>query len=86
MKHPLELLDQIQKVEAPPFLMTRIRQKIDAAAANQIPGSWVWSLGLSFILVMGLNIAIIVNNMQVPATDDNIVNTMNLSPDNALYK
>lgn len=86
MKHPLELLDQIQKVEAPPFLMTRIRQKIDAAAANQIPGSWVWSLGLSFILVMGLNIAIIVNNMQVPTTDDNIVNTMNLSPDNALYK
>ena len=51
----LALLKKVRRVEAPPFLQTRIQAKIRASAAERLPASWQWAGGLAFALLLFLN-------------------------------
>jgi hypothetical protein len=82
MKDSLDLLDHIQKTPAPPFLLTRVRARIAAAQADRVPPRLAWSLGMSLLIVLALNIAVILQ--QLPKQQDVAVG-LNLLPDNALY-
>lgn len=56
LKH-FDLLKKVRRVEAPPFLLTRIEAKLDAARAARTPVSWQWAgavaFGLLFLLHLG---------------------------------
>ncbi len=52
----LELLKKVKKLEAPPFLLTRINAKIKAIQVEQLPSSWKWAGALAFGLMFCLNI------------------------------
>ncbi len=84
----LNQLDALQRVEAPPFLLTRIRQRIADAALPQVSPKWVWATVLSFILIAVLNVYTVSNysssqtGTQQPA---NLVEQMNLQTNNSLY-
>jgi hypothetical protein len=52
---PLKLLQKVEKVEAPPFLMTRIQAKIRAAVTEQAPVSWQWAGATALLLMFWLN-------------------------------
>lgn len=54
----LELLKKVQKVEAPPFLLTRVRAKIRAEERERLPAAWLWSGALAFGLLLWLNFAL----------------------------
>ena len=84
MKDPLEILSSIQKAEAPPFLLTRIRAKIAAIQANRITPRLAWTWSVSLLLVLAVNIAVIVSRTH-EQEQENIAAAMRLLPDNSLY-
>ena len=82
----LELLKHIEKVEAPPFLLTKIHQKIDNATGNRLSPRIVWSFAVSFLVVITFNIVVMTKTGGKNKTPDNLATSMNLIPDNSLYK
>lgn len=87
MKEPFDMLSQIQQVDAPPFLWTRIQQKIKEDGENKLSPAFAYLLGLSFLLLISLNVWVIVQK-NTPATleSKHIAQTMNLLPNNSLYQ
>jgi hypothetical protein len=85
----LDLLKQIKEVDAPPFLLTRIRQRINNPGNAEAPVKWKWAFALTFVIILAFNISILLtsaasaikNNNEV----ENVVNAMNLSTKNDLY-
>jgi hypothetical protein len=85
----LNLLKQIKQVDAPPFLLTRIRQQIDNLGNVEAPVKWKWAFALTSIVIMMLNISIYLkaNVFAEKKTTgiENVINEMNLSTKNDLY-
>jgi hypothetical protein len=82
----LDLLERIQKVDAPPFLMTRIQQKIHDAYINKLSPRLAFGLSVSFILIVILNLVVLVNYNRQSKQERNLVQSMNLMPNNSLYR
>ena len=80
------MLEQIQKVDAPPFLLTRIKQKIENTRSSNFSPYLAWSLGVSFVLVLLLNIGVLLSKTTETKSTNNIANTMDLLPKNTLYR
>lgn len=85
MKDPLAILENIHRVDAPPFLLTRVMQKINDVKTEQIPTRFVWSLGISFLIVLALNVSVITSRNKHQQVN-NIATEMNLYSSNSLYK
>ena len=90
----LDLLKQIKEVDAPPYLLTRIRQQIQSAGAAQAPVKWKWAFAFAAIFILALNISIFLNatdnynrseNVSKKAGLENVISTMNLTTTNELY-
>ncbi len=83
---PASMLETIQRVEAPPFLLTRIRQQIANRQDAAVPTRWAWAAGLSFVLILALNIYAITGSSRGTRPQANLVQTMDLYPHNSLYE
>ncbi len=91
----LDLLKQIKEMDAPPFLLTRIRQQIDNLNNVEAPVKWKWAFGAAAIVVLLLNVSILFsvssgtkNNAAVNNESsgiEKVVSSMNLNSSNALY-
>lgn len=86
MNSETELLATIQKVEIPPFLITRIEQKIRGNRTEMVTPRWVFAVGLSIIIVLFININLIKNYKTNGAEKSSLVQSMNLMDDHNLYK
>ena len=91
MKHtdnhsPADMLEYINKVDAPPFLLTRIRQKIANAREQQINPKWALAAGVSLLLIVALNLYVISGPDNNQPQQTNLAQTMNLYPHNSLYE
>ncbi len=83
----LEALQKIKRVEAPPFLLTRIEAKINSYAPTHISPQWKWIITASFTILLFAN-AYVVFSFNKPVTVNNIekvVTSMHLSTSNDLY-
>ena len=84
----LDGLKKIRQVDAPPFLLTRIRQQIQSLQDAPAPVKWKWAFAVSTILVLALNISILFKSTDTQPTKpgiENVVKSMNLSSANNLY-
>lgn len=84
----LDVLKEIKEVDAPPFLLTRIRQQIQSLQDAPAPVKWKWAFAVSTILVLALNISILFKSTDTQTTKpgiENVVKSMNLSSSNSLY-
>ena len=82
----LEQLGKIQPVEAPPFLFTRIQQKIELAESEKLPVKTAWALNLSFVLLLVINSVVLANyEVKSNTTEDETENVYQTS-DNSLYQ
>jgi hypothetical protein len=87
MDKKLELLSQIESVEAPPFLLTRIKQQIENERVNQFSPRVTWALSISMVLIVSLNLAVLFRNETKSAEiSSNIAQEMQLLPQNDFYK
>jgi len=82
----LDRLKRIGRVEAPPFLYTRIRARIDALAEAPAPVQWVRAFATASLLVLILNVgAFLLVTRQPDTRIDNVVITMQLTTANTFY-
>ena len=66
----LDLLKKIQSVDEPPFLLTRIRQRIQSLELSPAPRSWKWALALAGAAVVILNLGIILKTVNTAETPE----------------
>ena len=86
MKEELEILEQIKMVDAPPFLFTRISQRIANRQENTISPKVSYAIGAAFALLLVVNMLFIFKyRSQEPIASD-LVTSMNLLEENSLYK
>lgn len=80
----LELLQQLQKVDAPEFLFTRISQQIASQSGYNFPMTLSWVFSASLLLLVALNVLTLTRKISETPTP-NIAQMMNLAPDNSIY-
>lgn len=86
MDNQINSLDHIQRVEAPPYLYTRISQRIRNNHSGKISPLLGWSLGITCALILLLNITVLSMYSNKQIEEKNLAKSMNLMPDNYLYK
>lgn len=86
-KDGLDKLKKIRRVEAPPFLLARIQEKIRSAVAEPVPVSWKWAFAAAAILIIALNVMVMrTASPASPKADlQEVVNAFHLSDSNNLY-
>ncbi len=78
----LEPLSSIKPTEAPPFLLTRIREKIFIKKNDSLSPTTAWALGISLLIVAGINIALITD---LSHKNTNNTENMYIYSNNSLY-
>ncbi|MBI3135153.1 MAG: hypothetical protein HYZ14_10815 [Bacteroidetes bacterium] len=81
-KTDMDLLDKIRPADAPDFLLTRIMQRIENSVIEKASPRFLWTIGISFALIIAVNIIAVMNSRQ---PDTSIAESMKLYPDNNLY-
>ncbi|MBX2905937.1 MAG: hypothetical protein KF744_07865 [Taibaiella sp.] len=83
----LKMLGEVARVDAPPFLLTRIRQRV-ANVQQRVSGKWVVATALSMILIIAMNIYLVAGqrNNSRTETSHELAQAMNLLPQNSLYE
>lgn len=87
-KNELEALKKINRVEAPPFLFTRIEAKIEAVEAQTVSINWVVGASLAFSLLLAVNILLIQNKFSGSSEQTQFqtyIEDMNLDATNESY-
>jgi hypothetical protein len=87
MESKLDLLQRVQKVEAPPFLYTRILQRIQYLQEAPAPVKWRFAFAAMAVVLLLLNMSVLVSSKPKAAqgTIEPVVNSMHLSTSNELY-
>ncbi len=80
----LDKLEHIQKVDAPPFLFTRIQAKINHQNQKFEP-KLVWKLSIAMVFILLINAAVITINLKTQKQENSLVKAMHLVPNNELY-
>jgi hypothetical protein len=85
----LDVLKNIKKVDAPPFLLTRVKQQIDNLSNVEVPIKWKWAFAMTAVIIMMLNMTIFLKSSVTSEKEttgvENVINDMNLSTKNDLY-
>lgn len=82
----LDALKKVQKVEAPPFLWTRIQARIRQSDMERLPRSWQWAGALAFGILLLLNWRVIATSGRTtPAPVATLAAGIQLQPSNQLY-
>lgn len=86
MNEFLSPLDCIEKVDAPPYLLTRIHQRIKNNISNRLAPKIIWAIGCTFCLLVFFNIMAISyyqKNSDIGSSE--IIIQMHLISENKLY-
>ncbi len=81
----LDQLLTVQKVETPDFLYTRILQKIENRKKEIVPTKIVWTMALSFLLLLFLNVMSISQSQHTKVHSTDLIDSFQLMPHNDLY-
>ncbi len=82
----LDPLDRIQRVEPPPYLLTRIQQKIESAKAEKLPLFQSIAIQLGIALLLIINTIAIVNYLPKQDATQSFTQSMHITTDNTLYR
>ncbi|MFA9212545.1 MAG: hypothetical protein ACEQSR_01685 [Candidatus Methylacidiphilales bacterium] len=80
----LNKLANIQKVDVPIFLFTRIKSKINTQS-QQFEPTFVWRISLALVIILLLNAAVVTINLNGKKHENSLAKTMRLTPNNELY-
>ena len=85
----LNLLKQVKVVEAPPFLLTRIRQQIQNLNDIEAPVKWKWTFAITSVVILVLNVSVFFKQADSKTENttaiETVVSSMNLSTKNNIY-
>ena len=83
----LDALKKIKQVEAPPFLLTRIKQQIQNLGNAPAPVKWKWAFAATAFIILALNMSILfrTGSAENKTGIEAVVKSMNISDSNDLY-
>ena len=85
----LELLQQVKRVDTPPFLRTRIDARILQASEDSLSNGWVWSFAATVALLIVVNSMVFLSGTEDSSTSDTgaytITQGMGINVSNQLY-
>ena len=85
----IELVQQVNRVDIPPFLFTRIQARIEAQLNEQLPISWVWVSLSTLLLLIVVNTLILRDTTPLPEASNSGINhiseEMGMQTSNQLY-
>lgn len=83
----LDILQKIKTVDAPPFLLTRIKERIRGMEDAPVSKRWKWAFAVTGFIILFLNTTILIKTAGRPDDNqlDNLVSTLHLSSQNSLY-
>jgi len=82
----IDSLGKIQKVEAPPYLFTRIQQKIEQLNKDRMPKSTFLVLNFSFLLLLIINVVVLKSNNLGKKSTEKYLESIHLIDNNSLYE
>ena len=86
----LEVLEKVNRVEAPPFLFTRIEARIQAQLNEQLPIRWLWVSISTVLLLVVVNTLILRDSTQLSETSNgsiqHVSEEMGMQTSNQLYQ
>lgn len=84
MENRLDILEKIKQVDTPPFLFTRIQNKIQQHIADKISKKQAIAYACGIVIIIVLNV-LAFEAKKNSENDNDLVNKMDLSPSNQLY-
>lgn len=84
MEQTLDILNNIKEVDASPFLITRIQQKIEIDKKNTISTPWVFSIAATIFILLCLNVFTIAKKPQMNEVSS-LAKNMNLLNNDNFY-
>lgn len=81
---PDDLLEKVQRVEAPPFMMTRIQARINTIQSEVVKPVFAWSL-LGLVAIILLVNLLALKQYRNSQDQEDLVQMMDLAPQNNLY-
>ncbi len=83
----LDLLRKIDRVEAPPFMLTRIMQQVKSSNVTPAPSTWRVAFVAIAIVILSLNVSIFFKASSTETNDGigEVVSSMELLTTNELY-
>lgn len=83
MEKELDILNRIQKVDAPPFLYTRILTRVQNKVRETVPVKWAVVAAACLLILITINISVIQSTKQNNTTD--LSQVFSLQTSNSLY-
>jgi hypothetical protein len=83
-----ELLKEIKKVDAPPFMLTRIKQGIANYQLTTVSNGWVVKMAMGMLIIVAMNIGIVLSqssNSNEQNQSEVILEHMKMNTSNELY-
>ena len=83
----LDKLKNIRGVDAPPFLFTRIKERIDSIGNTPVSTQWKLAFVLAALLILALNTGVLVQSSERENKNSitDVVSSMQLSSSNDFY-
>lgn len=85
MEHPTDILNKIQKVDAPPFLYTRILSRIQNKVQETVPVKWAVVAAACLLTLIVINISVISKTTTVQNNSSELSEAFSIQTSNALY-
>ncbi len=83
MENELDILNRIQKVDAPPFLYTRILTRVQNKVKETVPVKWAVAAAACLLILITINISVIQSSKENNTT--NLSEVFSLKTNNSLY-
>lgn len=83
MDNELDILNRIQKVDAPPFLYTRILTRVQNKVKETVPVKWVVAAAACLLILITINISVIQSSKE--SNSSNLSEVFSLQTSNSLY-
>lgn len=80
----MDLLKKVDRVEAPPFLLTRIEAGIRAKEVERMPLTWTWAGSLVLALLLLLN-GLALRQSTATIQTENLIQQFQMNQTNQLY-
>jgi hypothetical protein len=82
----LESLKRVQRVESPPYLLNRIRGRIESQNTDTLPVTWQWAVSFAFGVLIGGNLIFTkIDQESAQSEAGSLVEAMGLQSQNQFY-
>jgi hypothetical protein len=78
VEQQFEILSKIERVEASPFLLTRIKARLENTLAQPVPRRLAWASLASLVIIFALNFLAVQNKVHAAEKEPQMSESLNI--------